>query len=59
MERGKARNLVESLGGKTASTVSKQVDYLVVGKDPGSKLDRARESGIKIITEEEFNKMVR
>jgi len=59
MERGKARSLVESLGGKTASSMSKRVDYLVVGEDPGSKLDQARELGIRIITEEEFNRMIR
>jgi len=58
MRRDEARNLVESLGGKTASTVSKKVDYLVVGADPGSKVDRARDLGVQIITEEEFKEMV-
>jgi len=57
-ERDKARNLVESLGGMTASTVSKKVDFVVGGKDPGSKFDKAKELGIKILTEEEFKKMV-
>jgi DNA ligase (NAD+) len=59
MGRAEARSLVESMGGKTASGVSKKVDYLVVGKDPGSKVDRARELGVEIITEEEFNNMIR
>ncbi len=58
MRRDEARNLVESLGGKTASTVSKKVDYLVVGADPGSKVDRARDLGVRIITEEEFKELV-
>lgn len=56
--RDEARNIVESLGGITASSVSKKVDYVVVGEDPGSKLDKARELGIKTLTEEEFKKMI-
>lgn len=56
--RDEARNLVESLGGTTASNVSKKVDFVVVGEDPGSKLDKARELGIKTLTEEEFKKMI-
>jgi DNA ligase (NAD+) len=57
-ERDEARNLVESLGGMTASSVSKKVDYVVVGEDPGSKFDKAKELGIKILTEAEFKKMI-
>lgn len=57
-ERDEARNLVESRGGMTASNVSKKVDFVVVGEDPGSKFDKARELGIKTLTEEEFKKMV-
>jgi DNA ligase (NAD+) len=56
--RDEARNLVESLGGMTASTVSKKVDYVIVGEDPGSKFDKAKELGIKILTEEEFKKLI-
>jgi DNA ligase (NAD+) len=56
--RDEARNLVESLGGTTATSVSKKVDFVVVGEDPGSKADKARELGIKTLTEEEFKKMV-
>jgi DNA ligase (NAD+) len=55
--RDEARNLVESLGGVTASSVSKKVDFVVVGEDPGSKFDKAKELGIKILSEEEFKKM--
>lgn len=55
--RDEARNLVESLGGVTASSLSKKVDFVVVGEDPGSKVDKARELGIKILSEEEFKKM--
>jgi DNA ligase (NAD+) len=57
-ERDKARNLVESSGGMTASTVSKKVDFVVVGEDPGSKFDKAKELGIKTLTEEEFKRMI-
>jgi DNA ligase (NAD+) len=57
-ERDEARTLVESLGGMTASTVSKKVDFVVVGEDPGSKFDKAKELGIKTLTEEEFKKMI-
>ena len=57
-ERDEARNLVESLGGMTASSVSKKVDFVVVGEDPGSKLDKAKELGIKTLTEEEFKKVI-
>jgi DNA ligase (NAD+) len=56
--RDEVRNLVKSLGGVTASSVSKKVDFVVVGEDPGSKLDKAKELGVKILTEEEFKKMV-
>jgi DNA ligase (NAD+) len=56
--RDEARNLVESLGGMTVSSVSKKVDFVVVGEDPGSKSDKAKELGIKILTEEEFRKMI-
>jgi DNA ligase (NAD+) len=56
--RDEARNLVESLGGMTTSSVSKKVDFVVVGEDPGSKFDKAKELGIKILTEDEFKKMI-
>jgi len=56
--RDEARYVVESLGGRTASSVSKKVDFVVVGEDPGSKFDKAKELGIRILTEEEFRKMV-
>jgi len=56
--RDEARNLVESLGGTTASSVSKKVDFVIVGEDPGSKLDKARDLGIKTLTEEQFKKMI-
>ncbi|HVP79494.1 MAG TPA: NAD-dependent DNA ligase LigA [Thermodesulfobacteriota bacterium] len=56
--RDEARTLVESMGATTASSVSKKVDLVVVGEDPGSKFDKAKELGIKTLTEEEFKKMI-
>ena len=56
--REEARRLVESLGGRVASSVSRKVDYVVVGADPGEKLRKAQELGITILTEEEFRKLV-
>jgi DNA ligase (NAD+) len=56
--RDESRNRVESLGGMTASSLSKKVDFVVVGEDPGSKFDKAKELGIKTLTEEEFKKMM-
>ena len=54
MSREEAKKQVEDAGGKVVSAVSKSLDYLVVGKDPGSKLNKARQLGIKIISEDDF-----
>ena len=56
--RDEARDRVESLGGVTTSTVSKKVDFVIAGEDPGSKIDKAKELEIKILTEDEFTKMI-
>lgn len=56
--RSEAASIVESLGGSVSDTVSKKVDFLVVGSDPGSKLEKAKKLGIKIIDEDEFLKMI-
>ncbi|MFN3788168.1 MAG: helix-hairpin-helix domain-containing protein, partial [Sulfurihydrogenibium azorense] len=57
--REKAKEIVESLGGNVLDTVSKKVHYLVVGEEPGSKLQKAQKiPTIKIINEEEFLKMI-
>ena len=49
---------LEVLGAKVAGTVSKKTDYVLVGKEPGSKYDKAVSLGLKVITEEEFEKML-
>ncbi len=56
--RREASKLVEEMGGKVASSVSRKVTLLVVGKNPGSKLRKAQQLGIKTINEEEFLKMI-
>jgi DNA ligase (NAD+) len=55
--RTEIKEVIESLGGKTSSSVSKNTDFVLVGETPGSKFDKARELGIKILNEEEFIKM--
>ncbi len=56
--RSEAQELVRSLGGRTASSVSAKTDYLVAGADPGSKYERAVELGVEILSESEFLKML-
>jgi DNA ligase (NAD+) len=57
--REEARRIVESLGAETIDTVSKRVTILVVGKNPGSKLEKAKKLGIKTISEEEFYELIK
>lgn len=54
MTRNDATSIIESLGGKVTSSVTKKTDVVVVGSDPGSKYEKAKELGITIWTEEEF-----
>ncbi len=56
--REEARRMVESLGGKVVEQVSRKTDFVVVGKEPGSKLDRARELEIRILSEQQFEELV-
>lgn len=55
--RDEAKELVEDLGARTTSSVSGETDFLVVGEDPGSKLDEAKKHKVKTLNEEEFKKM--
>jgi DNA ligase (NAD+) len=56
--REEAKRVVEDRGGRATSTISKETDYLVLGEDPGSKLDEARKHRITIINEKEFFKLI-
>ncbi|MFH1314073.1 MAG: NAD-dependent DNA ligase LigA [Candidatus Eisenbacteria bacterium] len=57
-KRGDAKKLVEGLGGRVASGISKKIDYVVAGEDPGSKFEEARKLGIQTIDEAAFKKMI-
>ena len=54
MTRNEAKDLIESLGGKITSSVSKKTDVVIAGSSPGSKYDDALKLGITIWNEEEF-----
>jgi DNA ligase (NAD+) len=57
-ERADIETLIKSLGGKVAGSVSKKTDYVVAGEKAGSKLDKAKELGVAVLTEDEFNKLI-
>jgi DNA ligase (NAD+) len=56
--RDEAKELIEARGGRVTSSVSKKTDYLVAGTDPGSKLEKARKSGVMVLTEAEFREIL-
>ncbi|HHW48050.1 MAG TPA: NAD-dependent DNA ligase LigA, partial [Clostridiaceae bacterium] len=56
--RAEATEIIESFGGKTSGSVSKKTSFVLAGEEAGSKLDKARQLGIRIIDEEEFKKMI-
>jgi DNA ligase (NAD+) len=56
--RKEIEDLIHQLGGKAASSVSRNTDFVIVGEEPGSKLEKARQLGIKTISEEEFLRMI-
>jgi len=55
MSRDEAKVRVKEQGGKVASQISRKVSHVVAGKKPGSKLKKARELGLKIMSESDFN----
>jgi DNA ligase (NAD+) len=58
LSRPEAKRLVEAAGGRAVSSVSSSTDFVVAGKDAGSKLTRARELGVEVLTEEGFLKLL-
>ena len=56
MKRDEFRDFIIKNGGRLASSVSKNTDYLVCGENPGSKLTRAEELGVELIEEDDFFK---
>lgn len=57
--RDEASKIIENFGGKTSSSVSKKTSYVLAGENAGSKLTKAQELGVTIISEEEFKEMIK
>ena len=57
--RKEAEEIIEKFGGKTSGSVSKKTSFVLAGEDSGSKLTKARELGIRVITEDEFKDMIK
>ena len=57
--RNEASEIIEKFGGKTSNSVSKKTDYVLAGEEAGSKLDKAQKLGVTVITEQEFENMIK
>ncbi len=57
--RNEASEIIENLGGKVSSSVSSKTSFVLAGEDPGSKYDKAKALGVKIISEQEFKDMIK
>lgn len=59
LSRNEASEIIEKFGGKTSGSVSKKTSFVLAGEEAGSKLTKAEELGIQIITEAEFLEMIK
>ena len=58
LSRDEAKEKIVELGGRVASSVSSKTDFVVVGADAGSKLDKAKKLGVRTIDEDDFSKLI-
>jgi DNA ligase (NAD+) len=58
LTRDAARAMIEAAGGKVSGSVSKKTDFVLAGAEAGSKLERAQELGVRVIDEDEFNRLL-
>ena len=58
LTRDEAKATIRSNGGQISESISAKTSYLLVGENPGSKLEKAKKLGVKIITEQEFNSLI-
>ena len=56
--RDEAKDMIRKAGGDISSSVSVKTNYVVAGENPGSKYEKARKLGVKIINEKEFEKLI-
>jgi DNA ligase (NAD+) len=57
--RDQAKRMIEDAGGKVMGSVSRKTSYVVAGDDPGSKLDKARELGVEILSEQQLEALLK
>ena len=58
MSRDEAKEKIREMGGNVSESISNKTDYLVAGNEPGSKYEKAKELGVKILNEKEFLKIL-
>ena len=58
-KRTEASEVIQSFGGKVSGSVSKKTTYVLAGEDAGSKLEKANSLGVSVISEDDFEKMIK